>query len=70
MIEENKSMIPVSSAHIIDGLRMRNKKHQGKISLVCVYVSPLAFTVFSGDVACDADETESMFLYIILTRPG
>ena len=49
---------------------LRNKKHQGKNSLVCIYVSPPAITASLSDVTCDANETESMFLYIILTRPG
>jgi hypothetical protein len=59
-------MIPVSSAR--KNKNVRNKKHQGKNSLVCCYVSPRATTATRGDETCEANETESMFLYIILTR--
>ena len=36
-----------------------NKKHQGKISLVCIYVSPLAVAAGRSDEACD-DDTASI----------
>jgi hypothetical protein len=46
-----------------------NKKHQGKPSLVCLYVLPQATTAFDSGATCDANETESMFSTSILTQP-
>ena len=48
-------MSPASCAYKLAG----NKKHQGKISLVCVYVSLLAAAAVCSDEARD-DDTASI----------
>ena len=55
-----KSMSPASSAR---WEQVRNKKHQGKISLVFVYVSLQTITASFSDATSDANETKSMFLF-------